>query len=245
MTIPVGKHWSSTEVNQLGVCLSKLPAVPSGIGPTFSTSAERLLDCVLSLHRRYDEFAVPRIKNFKAKHPNVNTLADLSKSVLQSGGPVVFYQQELDYGYPDAAQMFGRVLNYLENQLKYHPGADDITKLNRWACTAPIIGYNTIWTESGVKTNIPMFGIAGWQYLRMLFGADTCKPDIAVNGFVKECLGRSYISPVSIVGIMEAAAPTAPGLNVGGQPVREADRRIWHRYNGLAKTKRTYHRGSH
>ena len=234
-------HWNKTDVNQLANCLSKLPA--ASVGTSFETSAERLLDCVLSLHRRYDEFAVPRIKGFRRKHPDVNTLADLRECIWQCGGTMVFYQQELDYWYPDAAEMFGRVLDYLENEMRNYQGTNELEKLSRWACTVPVIGYNAIWTEGGEKRNIPLFGIAGWQYLRMLFGADTCKPDIAVNEFIKDCLGRTYISPIFVVELMEAAAPLVPALNAGGQPVREADRRIWHRYKRLAKAQRTHHHG--
>jgi hypothetical protein len=60
------------------------------------------------------------------------------------------------------------------------------------------------------------------------------KPDIAVKGYVEDCLGKK-LSGCSVVLLMEAAAPFVPALRAFPQPVREADRRIWHKYNSKKK----------
>lgn len=214
------------DVNRLALCLDKLPPVGDSHVTEATTAPEKLLDCVLSLHRKYDEFAVPRIKKFKHKHPNVNTLTSLYACIAKCDGAAEFYKNELDYNYRDAAEMFGRVLDYLTREINKYPGNTEMRKCRNWAVSVSVDGYQRIW----MGHNIPLFGIAGWQYLRMLFGADTCKPDIAVKGFVKDCLKRGF-SERSIVALMERAAPIAPALKSFSQPVREADRRIWHQYN--------------
>jgi hypothetical protein len=217
---------SSQDVNRLALCLDKLPPVDDSYVTKSATAPEKLLDCVLSLHRRYDEFAFPRIKNFKNTHPNINTLLSLCQCVAKCGGPARFYENELNYNYPDAAEMFGRVLDYLTREINKYPGNTETEKCRNWAVSVSVDGYQVIWRGR----NIPLFGIAGWQYLRMLFGADTCKPDIAVKRFVKDCLKKDF-SARSIVELMERAAPLAPALKSFSQPVHEADRRIWHQYN--------------
>jgi hypothetical protein len=226
-----GVNWEES-VKKLALNIDKLTPVGRKIDTNFTTAPEKLLDCVLSLHRRYDEFVVPRIIEFKNRHPDVITLTELCQCVANSGGPAKFYENELDYDYDDAAEMFGKVLNYLtsESESSKYLGQTDMEKCRQWAISATIYGYKRIWE----KGNIPLFGIAGWQYLRMLFGADTCKPDIAVKGYVEDCLERA-LSGHSTVVLMEAAAPLASTLKFFSQPVREADRRIWHQYNNRKK----------
>lgn len=218
------KVLSSQDINNLALCLDKLP--PVAHGTKSATAPEKLLGCVPSLNRRYDGFVVPRITTFKSNHPNINTLPGLCQCVAKCGGPDRFYENELDYRYPEAAEMFGRVLDYLTREIRRYPGKTEMERCRNWALSVGVDGYLTIWR----RRNIPRFGIAGWQYLRMLFGANTCKPDIAVTGFVKDCLKRDFPAR-SIVELMEKAAPLAPALKSVSQPVREADHRIWQQYN--------------
>lgn len=208
----------------LALCIDRLPA--AGHAVSTASAAERVLDCVLSLHRRYDAFAVPRLTEFRENHPNVSTLLDLCQLVARCGGPERFYETELDYCYPEAAEMFGWVLDYLTRETARYPGGTEMDRCRNWAMSVSVDGYRSIWKGS----NIPLFGIAGWQYLRMLFGADTCKPDIAVKEFVKDCLGRGFSAHL-VVALMERAAPLASALKNFPQPVREADHRIWQQYN--------------
>ncbi len=230
-------NWNKNDVKILADCLNKLPPVNKQNNIIFLTAPEKLLDCVLSLNRRYKEFDVPRVIKFKNNHPQINTLIDLQDCVNRYGGPVNFYKNVLDYNHEPAAKMFGRVLDYLILQTHKYPGSNDIEKLMVWAKSSEIDGYNKIWGEGPNITNIPGFGIAGWQYLRMLFGADTCKPDIAVRRFIADCLGRQ-LSEYSIVKILEASAPISENLQNHEKPVREADRRIWNQYNEKNKQRK-------
>ncbi len=221
------RTWNSQDEEKLILCLEKLPPIDERHEVRFETAAEKLLDCVLSLHRRYDGFVVPRVKGFGSNHPHVTTLTDLCECVGRYGGPVAFYRTQLDYDWDDAAKMFHQVLEYLRKEMNNYPGTTDLERLHAWALSAKVDGYK--------GASLPLFGIAGWQYLRMLFGADTCKPDIAIKRFARDCLERS-LSDISLVRLMETAAPLVPRLRAYHQPVREADRRIWNQYNRQSKS---------
>ena len=215
---------NSKDISKLALCIDGLPAAAHAVSA--ASASDRVLGCVLSLHRKWDAFAVPRLTEFRKNHPNVNTLLDLCQLVARCGGPERFYDTELNYRYPQAAEMFGRVLDYLTRETARYPGGTEMERCRNWATSVSVDGYRGIWKGS----NIPLFGIAGWQYLRMLFGADTCKPDIAVKEFVEDCLGR-WLSDHLVVALMERAAPMASALKSFPQPVPEADHRIWQQYN--------------
>lgn len=63
-------------------------------------------------------------------------------------------------------------------------------------------------------------GLAGFQYLRMLFGVQTTKPDRHILAFVSETVGRA-VDPPSPVTLLEEAAKRA------GILLREADGALW------------------
>jgi len=227
---------TNSDINKLVKCLDGLPNTPRKTKNTFNTAPLKLLDCVLSLNRDYYSFDVPRITKFQNSHPDIDTLSKLYEYVLSTGGRVRFYQTELDYDYPDAADMFGRVLDYLVNETNKYPGNTEMEKCRNWATSVKVDGYKNIFHGK----NIPLFGIAGWQYLRMLFGADTCKPDIAVKRFVKNCLGKGF-TDINTVRLLESAARITPSLKQHSQPAREADHRIWRQYNMNKQTKQACH----
>jgi hypothetical protein len=56
-----------------------------------------VLDCVLSLNRRYDEFCLPRVKQFQKRHPEVDSLAGLLELIRSYPSPLEFSVHELDY----------------------------------------------------------------------------------------------------------------------------------------------------
>jgi hypothetical protein len=51
------------------------------------------------------------------------------------------------------------------------------------------------------------FGLAGFQYLRMLFGAQTTKPDIHIIRFVSTIIGRK-VTDVQALYLLERTAKT-------------------------------------
>ena len=56
--------------------------------------------------------------------------------------------------------------------------------------------------EDYLTLNIKGCGIACFQWLRMLFGADTAKPDVHIVNFLSENLGKK-VSQIEAVYLME------------------------------------------
>lgn len=67
-------------------------------------------------------------------------------------------------------------------------------------------------------------GFTTFQYLRMLCGADTVKPDVHISKAVREALGKQ-LSPMAVVELVEQSAK-----NMGIQ-ARQLDYTIWLHYS--------------
>ena len=88
---------------------------PPGEGASGGWSIPPLdvLDCVLSLNRRYDSFCLPRVERFKEQHPEVDSLARLVHLINAYSNPLEFSVQELNYRHEERANTLIGVLNYL------------------------------------------------------------------------------------------------------------------------------------
>jgi hypothetical protein len=208
------RRWGDSDVDELANRLRQLPYVPKRTEAIkrLDCPAAKVLDCVLSLNRKYQTFVVPRIDGFRKNYPNVKTLAELHDLVKASGGEVLFFRRELDYYDDNRAISFANVLTYMRSISDAKDTSVQLKELKDWADKAQPKEYRQV--------DIDGFGIAGFQYMRMLHGADTCKPDRHIVKYVEENLGRR-VSRLTAVELMEAAARHA------GMSVREADRRIW------------------
>lgn len=172
-----------------------------------------IIDCVLSLNRRYDGFVVPRLKTFMRRHPEIQRVADLANLMKSYPTPHEFMQRELKYNYEDCAKILQSVVKYV---CTITDGTQTIDKekesLKEWAISSKPQDYQTL--------NIKGFAIAGFQYLRMLFGANTTKPDVHVMNFLSETLNRR-VSEVKALHLLEAASERV------GLSVRDVDTYIW------------------
>ena len=174
-----------------------------------------VIDCVLSLNRNYDTFLVPRLKTFMNNHPETQRVTDLAKLMASYPTPHAFVQQELSYKHESRAKTLQAVVEFV---CQIVDGTQTIEKekeiLKQWAIQAEPSDYQTL--------NIRGFAIAGFQYLRMLFGADTTKPDVHIIGFLSEILNRR-VSEVEALRLLEAACERS------GLSVRAVDKDIWNR----------------
>ena len=93
-----------------------------------------------------------------------------------------------------------------------YDGANEWERLQVWASSVQPGDYPSV----GVKG----FGLSGFQYMRMLFGVQTTKPDVHVIRFVSEAVGRS-VTDVQALFLLEQAAKAA------NLPLREVDGAIW------------------
>ena len=176
------------------------------------------LDAVLAIQRRYKQFVVPRIARFQQECPHIRSLSDL-KQLIERYGHRRFGEQVWNYRYLPRIQTLELLVNWFLAYQQKHGFADDLEAMRYWAQQP----YREPLSAYGVRG----IGIATTQYLRMLAGADTVKPDVRIHQAIEDALGRS-VEDAEAISIIEAAARR---LGVGAVTL---DHAIWKFYSGNA-----------
>ncbi len=174
--------------------------------------AVRVIHCVLSLNRNYHSFVLPRLEDFAAKHLETRTVHELADLIASFPTPHTFMQQELNYNYEELAYTLQSVVEFVCKIVENEPKVSEEVALKNWAIQAKPEEYQTL--------NIRRFGIAGFQYLRMLLRADTVKPDVHVRRYVSKIIDRN-VSDNELILLLEASSKQA------NHSVRAVDRYIW------------------
>ena len=182
-------------------------------------TAVAVIDCVLSLNRRYDAFVVPRLETFMNRHPEIRKVGELAQLIDSYPTPLAFSIEELNYRDENRARILREVVQFVRTIVQVvrtivqeFSAASEEEILKAWALRAKPHECETL----GIRG----FKVAGFQYLRMLFGADTTKPDVHIIGFIEDALNRR-VSPYEALALLEAASERL------GYPVREVDGAIW------------------
>lgn len=172
----------------------------------------RVIDCVLSLRNRYLRVVRPRVLAFHARHPNVTTITSLLATIDESGGADCFITTMLSMNSPMKGRAIVAVSQYLNDMQHRFAGMTEADRLHAWA----------LWARPGdyLALDVRGFGLAGFQYLRMLFGADTAKPDVHIVQFVSRAVGRE-VSASQALYILERAA------EICDRSLRQLDNLIW------------------
>lgn len=207
---------TEAEVAKLAEALRRdFPALQPSRDRAWSRApALRVIDCVLSLNRRYDAFLVPRLDRFERDHPSVTSLRELRALIDSFPSPAAFTETVLNYRDSARAATLSAVLDFAVAVCERHARDSELAALQRWATSARPGDYKTL--------KIRGFGIAGFQYLRMLFGANTTKPDVHIRKYVGQAIDRP-VSDVEALQLLEAAAAK------GQLSVRDFDTSIWER----------------
>jgi len=174
--------------------------------------ALRVIDCVFSLHCPYDSFVVPRLDRFEREHPEIRTVGDLQDLIATYPSPHRFVVETLDYKDEARAATLSAVVDWVVTISGRGPSSTQLSNLQKWATAA--------YPADHAALRIGGFGLASFQYLRMLFGANTTKPDVHVRQYVASCLGHS-VSDIEALQLLEYAA-----LEVG-LLLRDLDTTIW------------------
>lgn len=186
------------------------------------TPAAKVIDCVLSLRKKYKLIVEPRVKRFVNSHPSVIRCPDLRTLIDSWQSPESFMAEVLHMRSPSKATMLVGVLDYLIDIQDRFEGEHEEERLAAWAR----------WARPGdcLTLDVHGFKLAGFQYLRMLFGADTVKPDVHILAYVEEALSRPIAGrmarEVQAIFALERASELI------GQPVRHIDVAIWERRSG-------------
>jgi hypothetical protein len=175
--------------------------------------APKVIDCVLSLNRNYDRMVWPRVKQFIDKHPEVQELSQLHDLIDTYDSRLEFSRIELQYADKGRAETLYNTVNYLLDIELDYEGHSETERLAQWA----------IWARPGdyLSTGILGFGLAGFQYLRMLFGAQTAKPDRHIIRFIEEAINRNNLTNVQALYLLERAAKRS------GMSILQLDNAIW------------------
>ncbi|HWF09052.1 MAG TPA: hypothetical protein VG297_11355 [Bryobacteraceae bacterium] len=175
----------------------QFPVPPSGKGSEgWNLPPLNILDCVLSLNRRYDSFCLPRVQRFADRRPEIDELAALLRLIRSFPTSLEFSVSELNYRDEKRSLTLLGVTEYFIAVQQEFDGASEALRLQRWAETAKPADYEAV----GVRG----FGLSGFQYLRMLFGAQAVKPDIHIRRFVSTVLGRP-VDDLTALALLEAA----------------------------------------
>lgn len=172
----------------------------------------RVIDCVLSLNRRYDAFVVPRLDKFEQDYPQVTSVRSLRNLMNQYPTHAGFVREVLNYKDPDRARILDAIIDFVLDVIGDASGDMEIPRLEQWARQAHPLDH--------VKLGVRGFGLAGFQYLRMLFGANTTKPDTHICRYVTETVGHA-ISNLDALKLLEAAAEQETIV------LRNVDTSIW------------------
>ena len=153
------------------------------------------LNAVLSINRRYQAFAAPRIRRFRDEYPTVQTLGALDRLLTHVGydglGEVWHYRD------PGRARLLQEVVRWFRNLTTSNGAQSELDAMRVWAAEFDV-------TES---KSLPLHGIefTTTQYLRMLIGASTTKPVRHLHRAIQQAVHRK-VSDVDAVLIVERAA---------------------------------------
>ncbi|SRR6266404_1636768 len=218
--LPIGSGFApSLPTDNLTALVKSLNSMKTAILPSTDrawrrSAALRVIDCVLSLNRKYDSFVVPRVYEFERTHSTVRTVADLRDVIISYPSPGIFVAKCLNYNDDSRSATLAKVVEWLATIAGIGDYDEQMSNLERWAGeTKP---------EDHFKLGIGGFGLGGFQYLRMLFGANTTKPDIHIQRYVASCVGHR-VSDTQALALLEAAAQQA------GVSLRDLDTTVWER----------------
>jgi len=171
-----------------------------------------VLDCVLSLRNKYDGFCFPRVEQFARNWPDVVELSDLAEMMAEYNSAGSFFLEVFNYKFIAREQTLRGVVNAMSSAQAKHQGSTEWERLQTWAISVQPRDY--------VSVGVRGFGPAGFQYMRMLFGAQTTKPDVHIKRFVSQIVGRN-VNELQALELLEQASAKAK------LPLREVDGAIW------------------
>lgn len=166
-----------------------------------------LIDVVLSINRKYESFVKPRIKLIEDS--DINSFDKLSAE-LKKGNK--HFTSLWNYNHPQRIELLRNLLQYFMNYKNDNNIKDDLETLKKWGEESSV--------EKFKDWNIKGIAFTTYQYLRMLCGANTVKPDIHILRIIEIGVGRK-LSLKDSVRIIEDISKR---MNI---KARNLDHAIW------------------
>ncbi|KKW12689.1 MAG: hypothetical protein UY50_C0004G0010 [Parcubacteria group bacterium GW2011_GWA2_49_9] len=171
-----------------------------------------LADAVLSMNRKYEAFVVPRIKHIEKS--NIVSLNQLNTIITQGG--IESFAHVWNYSDPKRVEILLKLTQRFLKLKEQYGLSDDLETLHKWGKEAK----PKEWVMFGVK------GIAftTFQYLRILCGGNTIKPDIHIKRAFLEAVGKNR----PLEEIVEVIEETATYMNL---QAKQLDYALWSFYS--------------
>lgn len=179
---------------------------------TSDPPAVRVIHSVIQQGLTYETTVYPRLVGFKKNRPDVKSIRQLADLMASYKTPLEFLSEEVDLPNKLKAGAIDGLVKYLCGLIEASPAVPEEETLKQWAITAEPDDYKKLGIK-GVK-------IATFQWLRMLFGADTSKPDVHIMNFINDTIEQT-LSKNECVLLIEGIA-----LHLGVSE-REVDGAIW------------------
>ena len=182
-------------------------------GDTFDPPAVKVIHSVISQALPYKTVVKKKLLFFKKNRPDVKSVRQLADLMASYTKPVEFLKEEVDVGHRGKAGAIEGLVKYLCRLIEASPTVPEEETLKQWAITAEPDDYK--------KLKIKGVGIATLQWLRILFGADTSKPDVHIMNFIHDTIDEELSEDECILVLRGVASY----LEVSERTV---DAAIWH-----------------
>ena len=191
--------WSPLEqdVQSLIAALDVIDTTRTEAAPEFQYTSPVLVcvEAVLSINRRYDDFVRPRMEYIESEWSQVTSLSDLLALIDSLG--VDGFEQFWNYRHAERVGILKHLAEFFVQYRLEGGYSDDMGAMRAWASQVSFSDHK----------RFPVYGIgpATFQYLRMVLGVSTVKPDVHILGFVNDALGRR-VSHAQAIDLLEVVA---------------------------------------
>jgi mycofactocin precursor len=184
--------------------------VPGEFG--YNNAVLVLVDAVLSINRQYKSFVVPRVEIMRCS--GIQTLEELLGVIEEVG--IDGFCGVWKYKHPERVEILRDLAIRCLEIKEVLNIEDDLEALNEWGKTSK--------TEDFDGFGIKGFGFTTFQYLRLLCGSDTTKPDVHLKRAIEFAVERKC----NLKEVVEIVEQTGRKMGVG---VRQLDYAIWNHYS--------------
>ena len=173
-----------------------------------------LCDAILYINRNYNNLVIPRINKLEKKfeEENVDTIKSLMDKIENIG--INNFKLFWDYNHSRAVEMLKELCKYF---LKSN--INSLAEIKKWA------KESTVEDVIGIQ-EIKGIGFSTYQYLRMLSGASTSKPNDSIKQAIKDAgIDIPKSNEKKLVTLMENTSKSL------GIDVRVLDYAIWEKFS--------------
>lgn len=161
---------------------------------TYQNAVLICLDAVLSINRQYYRFVVPRISYFQENYSDIDSLEKLLR-VLENE-KIIGFSKYWNYKHDERTKTLYNLTKKMIVIADNYKYLNELEALKTWAKEVTPVDYKAF--------NVPGIGLATFQYIRMMLGAKTVKPDVHIKRIVSHVLNKK-INDINTITLFEKA----------------------------------------